>query len=167
MKDLKFIGGIFLIALGALGIILNLFNINIISGDNFWPFIIIAIGVCFEYIYFSTKKYTALLLPAGILITIGILFVFEELTNWYFAAYTWPIYPLAVAIGLFQVYIFGKKQPFLLLPIGILLAVTVFSFANMIMGSIFRIIRMSMIIPVALLIIGIIILVQGLIKKEN
>ena len=43
MKDLKFIGGIFLIALGALGIILNLFNINIISGDNFWPFIIIAI----------------------------------------------------------------------------------------------------------------------------
>lgn len=167
MKDLKFIGGLFLIAVGALGIICNIFDFRFLSGNNFWPLIIIIIGICFESVYFSTKRYIGLLVPGGILITIGLLFVFETLTNWYFAAYTWPIYLLAVAIGLFQLYIFGEKQPLLLIPIGILVVVLGISFANMILGNLFRNNRFPIIIPVAILIIGVVILFQGLMKKEK
>jgi len=38
----------------------------------------------------------------------------------------WPIFPIGVAIGLFQLYIFGKREKELLIPIGILSGLSIF-----------------------------------------
>lgn len=77
---------------------------------DFWPLILITLGVLFEALYFSQKKSVGFLIPGGFITTIGVLHLFETVTNWRFAAYTWPIYVLAIFIGFFQVYLVTKKQ---------------------------------------------------------
>jgi hypothetical protein len=42
----------------------------------------------------------------------------------------WPIFPLGVAIGLLQLYLFGGREKGLLIPIGILGAVSLFFLIN-------------------------------------
>jgi hypothetical protein len=42
----------------------------------------------------------------------------------------WPIFPLGVAIGLFQLYLFGAREKGLLIPIGILGAISIFFIIN-------------------------------------
>jgi hypothetical protein len=70
----------------------------------------IGVGVVFEALYFSSRRYPGFLIPGGIQITIGYLHLFEVITRWRFAGYTWPIYILAVFIGFFQYYIVTKEQ---------------------------------------------------------
>jgi len=44
--------------------------------------------------------------------------------------YLWPIFPLGVAIGLFQLYLFGGREKELLIPVGILGAISLFFLIN-------------------------------------
>lgn len=152
--------GVLLILMGTCTLFNNIFNIRIFSMAILWPLIILAIGFIFELSYFSTKQYVFLLLPGGILITLSILFIFETMTNWHFAKYTWPIYPLSVAIGLLQVYVFGKGQKLLLLPIAILCAVSFTAFACMIFGNILG--NVGLVAAIVLIIVG----VYFILKKD-
>ena len=142
-------------------------NINIFSIGRLWPLIIVTVGLCFEVVYFSTRKNVGLLVPGGILTTIGLLFTFESLTNWHFAAYTWPIYPLSVAIGLFQLYIFDKREKLLLIPIGILVIVPAVSFSSMVYGRIFRIFDFRFILAGILVLIGLTLILKETSNKEK
>ena len=89
---------------------------------EFWPLFVLIPGLVFEISFFSSSKKsdTGVLVPGGILTVIGLLFFFETITDWEYTAHTWPVYLLAVAVGLFQLYIFGKREKGLLVPIGIL-----------------------------------------------
>ena len=147
--------GFFLIIIGILLFISRLLNIQLFNMDRLWPIFVLIPGLCFNFAYFSTRRSPGLLVPGGILTTIGLLFFFETLTNWHFAEYTWPIYPLAVAIGLFELYVFGERGRGLLIPIGILTSVSIVSFACMIFGNIFRIINTSLVLPAVFVLIGI------------
>jgi hypothetical protein len=44
--------------------------------------------------------------------------------------YLWPLFPLGVAIGLLQLYLFGVREKGLLIPVGILGAVSLFFLIN-------------------------------------
>jgi hypothetical protein len=143
--------GFFLIIIGIMLFISRLLNIQLFHMERLWPIFVLGPGLCFNLVYFTTRRSPGLLIPGGILTTIGLLFFFETMTNWYFAEYTWPIYPLAVAIGLFQFYIFGDRKRGLLIPIGILTLVSTMSFATMILGSI----NTSLVVPAILVLIGI------------
>ena len=89
----------------------NLFNLE--SGD-FWPMIILTAGIVFEAIPYTTRRAPGMLIPGGILTVIGLLFFFEAATDFQFAAYTWPVYILAVSAGLFQFYLARKYRGVLL-----------------------------------------------------
>jgi len=107
------IAGLILIAFGGLYLTLKILDLNNILTFYFWdlwPFTIIAIGAFFEIIYFSNKRYHGVLIPGGILTTIGLLHLFEVITSWEFSSYTWPIYTLAIFIGFFQVYLVKKEK---------------------------------------------------------
>ena len=67
----------------------------------------------------------------------------------------WPIYPLGVAIGLFQLYLFGGRDKGLLLPVGILLAVSLF----FLIGN-FLWVDFKLLIGVILVITGIVIILK-------
>lgn len=164
MRNKNYILGIVLIAFGIIGIISRVFNLHIFYMSTLWPLFVLIPGLCFEYAYFRTRKNPGLLVPGGILTTIGLLFLFEVFTGWRFAGKTWPIYILAVAIGLFQLYMFGGRQKALLIPISILTAVALSSIWAMTFGHAFRWFRRSLGLPILLVLIGIIILFSG---KQN
>lgn len=151
--------GTALILVGALLFSNQFFNYNFFSMEFFWPVFVLIPGLVFEASFFVSGRNAGLLVPGGILTTIGLLFFFETFTNWRFAEYTWPVYILAVAIGLAQLYLFGIRQRGLLVPIFILTLVAVVSFAMLVFGGIFSWLNYSMVLPVVLILIGLYILV--------
>lgn len=112
--------GLILVIMGAIAILDNFFHIKIFSMARLWPLIILLPGLLLEYTYARTRTLPAILIPGGILTSLGIFFLFNTYTNWRFAGYTWPFYPLTFAIGLYQYYRFAGKPKPLLIPIYII-----------------------------------------------
>lgn len=112
MKGNRF-AGLMLIIFGSLYLglqILNQLDIVLFQVWDLWPLFTITLGLLFEIGYFRNRKAPGLLIPGGILTVIGILHLFESITNWYFAAYTWPLYIFAILFGFLQYYIFTKAK---------------------------------------------------------
>lgn len=127
--------------------------ISLKRGD-FWPFIVLAAGMTFELLYFSTRKYSGFLVPGGILTTIGLLFLFEVATDWRFAAYTWPFYIIAPAVGLFQLYLFTGRPKGLLIASSIVGGVGVLALALIIFELFVSVVDVALVIPFVLIGIG-------------
>lgn len=87
-------------------------NANEAISERGWPALILLLGAAFHIPIFGPKpvKNAGLLVPGGILLITGILFVFETATNWSYSGVTWPVYLLATAFGLFELWLFGGKQ---------------------------------------------------------
>lgn len=154
------VGVVVLFLRGLFGIKLFEFNTN-----DFWVFIVLLVGLSFELAFFLTGKNPGLLVPGGIITTIGLLFMFEVTTDWSFAAYTWPVYILSVAVGLFQLYIFSRREKGLLIASLIVGGVGAFFMAGMIFNRITSIIRPEVFIPIALIAAGIALFFSGRTKK--
>ncbi|WP_277538862.1 hypothetical protein [Bacillus sp. 159] len=97
-------------------------NANEVISERGWPALILLLGAAFHIPIFGPKpvKNAGLLVPGGILLITGILFVFETATNWSYSDVTWPVYLLATAFGLFELWLFGGKQKALLIPVAVL-----------------------------------------------
>jgi hypothetical protein len=161
MRNNRNIIGALLVVVGILFLLDNIFDFNIFSSFEFWPLIILGIGLVFEFSFFSRGRAAGLLVPGGILTTIGILFLFETATNWHFSEYTWPVYELAVAVGLFQLYLFGGRKRGLLIPVGILTGLAVLSFAAMLYSSLFAMVDWSIVIAAFIILIGVSIIISN------
>ena len=129
MKKINYIFGFLLLFIGAM-LILSNFGIIKIAWDNLWPLFLLIPGIVFELSYFIYRKDAGLLVPGGILITYGLLFLVNVNYGWHLMDNLWPIFPLGVAIGLFQLYLFGEREKGLLIPIGILGAISLFFLIN-------------------------------------
>lgn len=154
MKNRNYSLGVILIVVGVFGILNRVFHINLLSMRFWWPIFVLIPGLCFELGYFSTRRNPGLLVPGGILTTIGVLFFFQNVTFWRFSAYTWPIYLIAVAVGLFQLYWFGGREKALLIPVGILTVLASISLVSILVGSVFLWLRRSVLIPILILAVG-------------
>ena len=150
--------GIVLILIGLFSLLDRVFYIDIFSIKNLWPLFILIPGLLFEWRFFTTRRDPGLLVPGGILTTIGTLFLFETFTNWNFSGFTWPIYTLSVAIGLFQLYIFGTREKGLLIPVFILTSISVISMLNMLFSHLFYWLNYKLLFPVILIGLGLFIL---------
>ena len=148
--------GFFLLFAGGLLILAN-FGIIEIAWDNIWPLFVLIVGIFFEASYFIYRKEAGLLVPGGILITYGLLFSISAIYGWHLMGDLWPIYPLGVAIGLFQLYLFGGRDKGLLVPVGILGAVSLFFLINNFLFIDFR-----LLVGIILVVIGI-----GIILKKT
>lgn len=146
--------GLIFILLGIVGILGYFFDFHLFSMAKLWPLFLLIPGLAFEVAYFSTKSNAGLLVPGGILITLGSVFLFNTYTNWHFAGCTWPFYVLAPAVGLFQLYLFGGRNSGLLIPVLILTLVAGFGFLN----SIGFWISSSLIWPIILIGLGLVLL---------
>jgi len=148
--------GFFLLFAGGLLILAN-FGIIEIAWDNIWPLFVLIVGIFFEASYFIYRKEAGLLVPGGILITYGLLFSISAIYGWHLMGDLWPIYPLGVAIGLFQLYLFGGRDKGLMVPVGILGAVSLFFLINNFLFIDFR-----LLVGIILVVIGI-----GIILKKT
>jgi len=77
--------GTALILAGCLLFSNQFFNFNFFSMGSFWPIFVLIPGLIFEASFFMSGRNAGLLVPGGILTTIGTLFFFETFTNWRFA----------------------------------------------------------------------------------
>lgn len=163
-KSNSFIG-LLLIAVGAIVLILRgVFGIKLFEFDtsDFWVFIVLLVGIAFELGFFLTGSKSGLLVPGGIITTIGLLFMFEVATDWNFAEYTWPVYILAVAIGLLQMYLFSRRKPKGLLISGLIVGgVGAFFMVCTLFSGITSIFSTGLFIPIALVAGGIAIFCSG------
>lgn len=160
MKKGNLFWGIVLVALGVFFLSYNLFGFHLRSIPKLWPLLIILMGAFCEWSYFCQKKNPGLLVPGGIFLVTGLVFEFETLTQWRYAAYTWPIYPLAVAIGLFQLYLFSNRPRPLLIPVLLLSGVTLLAYLTIIFGALSSIVNFGLIIPLLLIFIGLVIMLR-------
>ncbi|MBE7681817.1 hypothetical protein [Paenibacillus sp. P13VS] len=102
---------------------------------NFWPTLfVIPLGLFFHWLYFSMiGRGVGLLVPGGILLTAGVVSQVAMLFgNW---GTMWPGFILAVAVGLFELYWFGGRNKWLLIPINILMVISLLFFTVMSIGS--------------------------------
>jgi len=137
MKKINYIFGLSLLFIGVLLILAN-FGVIEIVWDNLWPLFLLIPGIVFELSYFIYRKDAGLLVPGGILITYGLLFLVNVNYGWHLMDNLWPVFPLGVAIGLFQLYLFGGREKGLLIPVGILGAVSLFFLVNNLLFVDFR-----------------------------
>lgn len=129
MKKINYLFGLFLLFIGVLLILAN-FGVIEIVWENLWPLFLLIPGILFELSYFIYRKDAGLLVPGGILITYGLLFSVNVIYGWHLMEDLWPIFPLGVAIGLLQLYLFGVREKGLLIPIGILGTISLFFLIN-------------------------------------
>lgn len=160
MKRNSVVWGGALVVLGILLLYDNAFNVNLFSMARLWPIFLLGLGLVFEISYFAShsRNNPGLLVPGGILTTLGLVFFFQTYTDWYFMKYSWPFFILAVAIGLFQLYLFSGRPKPLLIPIFILSTVSVVSFSILVLNGFMSFINFSLFAPIVLIIIGIVIL---------
>ena len=112
---------------GIFEIYFDIFDVGFIL-SRFWPLFIIIPGLIFHYSFFTGKTSDAgLLVPGGILLVIGLTCQLSMLFDLW--GYLWPGFILAVAVGLFELYIFGTREKGLLIPIFILGGLAVIFFA--------------------------------------
>ncbi|MBU3144331.1 LiaI-LiaF-like domain-containing protein [Clostridium sp. CF012] len=164
MKKNNALLGILLIFLGSILLADQIYDIDFVSFSNFWPLFILIPGVLLEISFFSLKKEPAILVLAGILTTTGLLFIFETSTNWKYSTETWPIYTLGLAIGLFQYYLFSKKNNTLLLFISLLAFISVFSFAVNFLGNIYPWLKYGLLIPCLIIVLGLYVFLKTILK---
>ncbi len=162
--------GLLLIAAGVIILLLRvLFGIKLFEfyTHDFWVFIVLLVGLSFELSFFLTGSKPGLLIPGGIITTIGLLFMFEVTTDWNFAEYTWPVYILSVAVGLFQMHIFSRREKGLLIASLIIGGIAAFFMACMLLSSVSSIIRPEIFIPIALIAGGIALFCSGKSRKTQ
>jgi hypothetical protein len=150
--------------LGPILIILGIFMF--LKGDStfntgtifeyFWPTLfVIPVGVFFHWLYFFIlqRRGVGVLVPGGIMLTTGIICQISMLFDiWHLM---WPGFMLAVAVGLFELYWFGGRNKWLLIPINILTVMSLLFFAIFSIGSIFsKFFHNQPIIAIVLIIVG-------------
>ena len=153
MKTIRYLVGLLLILIGGFSLITYIFHLNNELIHHLWFLCVLIPGLYFEMNYFQTKKNPGQLVPGGILTVIGLLFCFEILTRWDYSNYTWPIYLLAVAFGLFQLYLYDHQDKGLLIPITILCLISFLFYLQLFISS-------SLLLAIFLIIIGLYILLR-------
>lgn len=132
----------------------------------FWPSLfVIPLGLFFHWMYFSMlgRKGSGMLIPGGILFTVGIVCQFGMLfDSW---GYIWPGFILAPAVGLFEFYWFGYRNKWLLIPINILTVLSLLFFAVFSLGALYnKMLYSQPLVAIALIIVGALTLI---VKKKD
>lgn len=103
----SFFPGILLIGLG---LILLLPKITAFRIHDLWALIILATGLAFLAGFFADRTRTGYLIPAGVLSTIGSLFLYCSIEGWWNMRTLWPILIAAPGVGFLLQYLFGKRE---------------------------------------------------------
>lgn len=178
-KTSKVLGGI-LIILGILFLLknFNLFNlwdfinfrtlfrfIGTLIG-RFWPALFLILpGLLFHSAYFTgNRRNPGVLVPGGILLVLGIVFQINMLFGGW--SILWPVYIFSVAFGLMELYVFGSRERGLLIPIGILTALSLVFFIAFSLNRLLSINTRPYAIPVVLILMGAMVLFGGKGKRS-
>jgi len=145
--------------LGVMRIHFDIFDIGYII-SRYWPslFLILPGIAMHSAFFFGRNRDAGILVPAGILLTTGI--IFQLARSFRIMHLLWPGLILAVAIGLFELYLFGTRDRGLLIPVTILSATSAIFFMSVSLRPLFRINIGQVFVPVILIACGVSIILK-------
>lgn len=155
----QYVLAMILIIVGGSSLLNQMFGWQLFRHINLDGLFVLIPGLWFEYMYFSKRRSPGLLVPGGILTTIGLLVLIEDNTFRWVGNYIDSLYILAPAIGLFQLYLYDKRDRGLLIPVGILTFIAIIDLLSNIMGDVFFFMDSSLIWPIILVILGVALLI--------
>lgn len=161
-KNHNIILGAIFIVIGTLILLSNLGYLNF-SWSYIWPLALLIPGIYMHISFFTgIDKNPGILVPGGILTTYGLLFYANVIFGWGLMGDLWPMFLIGIALGLFELYIFGGRDNALLIPISIIGG----------LGLVFMtrtefLLSRKYIAPIFLIIIGIFILTKGTAGKKE
>ncbi len=157
--------GLILLVLGSVLILgeFNIFNFSNLM-EILWPAFIYVPGIMFHISAFSKEhRRPGFLVPGGILLTVGMTCQLGALFgNW---DVIFPGFIIAPAVGLFELYYFGRRARGLLIPVGILTAVAVTLFFTVSFYELKWLTRK--LLPLAMIIMGIGFIVKNRSARES
>lgn len=161
--------GIILILVGALLVLaqLDFFEgVNIFRVSYLWPAFMILLGLMFHVQFFTSKKKSpGILVPGGILLVYGCLFMFLAISGWSSTRYLWPVFLIGPGFGLLELKLFSRGKEGSWVPVIILFGLAIFFFVRDSFSS------FAMAAAVALIVVGAIIIISSIVgggkKKEK
>jgi len=99
------------VALIGLAVVLLLGKLGVFHfvGSILWPLFILVPGLLFHALFFSRIWPAGVLVPGGILTTYALMFLFCNVVGWGAMSYLWPGFILGVAVGLYELHLFGRN----------------------------------------------------------
>ncbi len=157
-----FFGTVFII----IGILFFAVNMNLISigyiFSRYWPLLFVIVpGLLMHLAFFFRASPAGILVPGGILLTIGLVLQISSIFGMW--SVTWPGYIMAPAVGLSELYAFGRRRKGLLIPVFILGFISLMLF-SVSLGS-FVNFRLRSFLAVALIVLGLYIIFNKGSKK--
>jgi hypothetical protein len=113
------------------GVLLLAANFGLFSLVRFWPLLVVAAGVVFFGLWVVDRQNYGILMPAAVLIVVGFLFLYCELSGWWRMQDLWPVFILAPGMGFLLMFLLGTPDRGVLVPGTLLLVIgIVFLSAN-------------------------------------
>ncbi|HYE84440.1 MAG TPA: DUF5668 domain-containing protein [Clostridia bacterium] len=155
--------GAVLITMGTLFLLSNLGYLSF-SWNYVWPLALLVPGIYMHFAFFTgIDRNPGILVPGGILTTYGALFYANVFFGWHMMADLWPMFLIGIAVGLFELYLFGSRDKGLLVPVFILGGI---GLSALLRTFIFFDLK-NYIVPVILIVIGIMIISKRDGKRGN
>lgn len=155
--------GAVLIAMGMLFLMSNLGYMNF-NWSYVWPLALLVPGIYMHFAFFTgIDKNPGILVPGGILTTYGALFYANVFFGWQMMADLWPLFLVGIAVGLFELYLFGNRDKGLLVPVFILGGIGLSALLRTYISFDLR----NYLVPIILIVIGIAIITRKDNKKGN
>jgi hypothetical protein len=153
--------GVLLLVMGSI-MLLNNTNVLTFDVELFWPLFMIVPGIGFHFSYFSGRNKTnaSVLMPGAILTIYGLYFLFSILTGWQFSDLLWPIFPLGIGVGFYELYAFGSGRKQHLNTAILLVSLSLFAFVITVFS-----LNFNYMFPVILIGAGLMVVYQSSIKK--
>ena len=139
------IWGIMLIIIG-IGLLGNNLGWFYFDWENAWPWILILGGVLFWIQWSKNRTNYGVLMPGTIMLTYGFLFLYESYHGWNNMDNLWAVFILGPGLGLFAMYIAGRRERGLLVSGGILTVLSAIYLLDLD--------RWDMLVPLILIAIG-------------
>lgn len=166
-KSTAIIWGLILIAIGALLVLVQLGvigSMNIFRMRYIWPALVILLGVIFHLQFFAGgMKSPGLLVPGGLLLVYGCLFMYMNIAGWDAMSSLWPVFLVGPGFGLMELKLFSRGKEGSWIPVIILFGLALFFFINYGLSS------FSVVAAVVLIIVGLAIILSTIFgaNKKN
>lgn len=158
-RNSNIIIGVVLIAMGTLFLMSNLGYLNF-TWSYIWPLALLVPGIYMHFAFFTgLDRNPGILVPGGILTTYGALFYANVFFGWHIMADLWPMFLIGIAVGLFELYLFGNHDKGLLVPVAILGGIGLSALLRNFISFDFK----DYLVPIILIVIGIVIIT----KRDN
>ncbi|MCK5129004.1 MAG: hypothetical protein KAQ68_04065 [Clostridiales bacterium] len=135
---------------------------NNFDWNYLWPIVMILIGISFHVQFFAGKRHNpGILVPGGILLVYGCLFLFLRTTGWGNVGVLWPVFLLGPAFGLLELKLFSRGRQGSWIPVIVLFTLATFFLLREQFSS------FAMTAAVALIVIGVIVIIIAFANKNK